>query len=85
MGDTKRWQIKNLKTLKNLLKDSLEMVLLLSDPKMFKFLQYQQNKKRGKTLRLYKDYLFFYSMEPPHDLVTCFPFNSSFEMYSKNN
>ncbi|MBQ6920932.1 MAG: hypothetical protein IJQ72_03420 [Bacilli bacterium] len=52
---------------------------------MFKFLQYQQNKKRGKTLRLYKDYLFFYSMEPPHDLVTCFPFNSSFETYSKNN
>lgn len=58
---------------------------LESDPKMFKFLQYQQNKKRGKTLRLYKDYLFFYSMEPPHDLVTCFPFNSSFETYSKNN
>lgn len=54
-----------------------------SDPQMFKFLQYQQNKKRGKTLRLYKDFLFFYSLEPPHDLVTCFPFDSSFERYSK--
>ncbi len=58
---------------------------LESDPKMFSFLQYQQNKKRGKTLRLYKDFLFFFSIEPPHELVTCFPFDSSFERYSKNN
>lgn len=45
---------------------------LEKDPIMFKFLQYQQGKTRNKTLRLYKDVLFFYSLEPPHSLVTCF-------------
>ena len=51
------------------------------DPIMFKFLQYYQNKKLGKTLRLFKDVLFFFALEPPHDLVTCFPYRSNYEQY----
>ena len=51
------------------------------DPIMFKFLQYQQNKKIGKTLRFYKDILFFYSLEPPHSLVTCFLYQTNFDKY----
>lgn len=51
------------------------------DPNMFKFLQYQQNKKLGKTLRLYKDILFFYTLEPPHSLVTCFFYKTNYEDY----
>ena len=54
------------------------------DPVMFKFLQYQQNKKIGKTLRFYNDILFFYTLEPPHSLVTCFPYKNNFELYSSN-
>lgn len=54
------------------------------DPLMFKFLQYQQNKKLGKTLRLYNDILFFYSMEPPHELVTCFPYKTNYDTYVEN-
>ncbi len=53
------------------------------DREMFKFLQYQQNKRIGKTLRLYNDILFFYSLEPPHALVTCFPYRNNYEMYTK--
>ena len=56
---------------------------LEKDPMMFKFLQHQQNKRRGKTLRIYQDILFFYTLEPPHDLVTCFPYKSNYEMYVK--
>lgn len=52
-----------------------------NNPMMFKFLQYQQNKKIGKTLRLYNGILFFYALEPPHSLVTCFPYESSFDKY----
>ena len=52
-----------------------------TNPTMFKFLQYQQNKKLGKTLRFYKDILFFFSLEPPHDLVTCFLYQSNYEQY----
>ena len=51
------------------------------DPIMFQFLQYQQNKVHHKTLRLYKDILFFFSLEPPHELVTCFPYQSNYETY----
>ena len=51
------------------------------DPNMFRFLQYQQNKKLGKTLRLYKDILFFYTLEPPHSLVTCFFYKTNYEDY----
>ena len=54
------------------------------DMDMFKFLQYYQNKKLGKTLRLFKGMLFFYSMEPPHELVTCFPYENNYHMYLEN-
>lgn len=58
------------------------------DTTMFKFLQYQQNKRIGKTLRLYKDILFFFTLEPPHSLVTCFFYEGNYETYiskEKNN
>lgn len=51
------------------------------DLTMFKFLQYHQNKERGKTLRLFNDILFFFSMQPPHDLVTCFPYKNNYDNY----
>ena len=51
------------------------------DPVMFKFLQYQQNKKLGKTLRFYKGILFFFGLTPPHDLVTCFLYQSNYDQY----
>lgn len=51
------------------------------DQLMFNFLQYQQNKKIGKTLRLYRDILFFFSLEPPHSLVTCFPYKNNYDMF----
>ena len=54
---------------------------LEKDPIMFKFLQYHQNKKRGKTLRFYKGVLFFFTLEPPHDLVTCFLYQTNYEKY----
>ena len=52
---------------------------------MFKFLQYHQNKERGKTLRLFKDILFFFSMQPPHELVTCFPYKNNYETYVEHH
>ena len=55
------------------------------DPLMFKFLSYQQNKKIGKTLRFYKDILFFYTLEPPHMLVTCFLYKNNFELFTKED
>ena len=54
------------------------------DMDMFKFLQYYQNKKLGKTLRLFKGMLFFYSMEPPHELVTCFPYENNYNLFLEN-
>ena len=51
---------------------------------MFQFLQYQQNKIRHKTLRLFKDILFFFSLEPPHELVTCFPYKTNYDTYVEN-
>ncbi len=51
---------------------------------MFRFLQYYQNKKLGKTLRLFKGMLFFYSMEPPHELVTCFPYENNYNLFLEN-
>jgi hypothetical protein len=51
------------------------------DATMFKFLQYHQNKKRGKILKIYSDILFFYSLEPPHMLVTCFPYQNNYEKF----
>ena len=54
------------------------------DPLMFKFLSYQQSKYIGKTLRIYKDVLFFYSLEPPHSLITCFPYKTNYEKYISN-
>ena len=58
---------------------------LEKNPTMFKFLQYHQNKKQNKTFRLFNDILFFYSMQPPHELVTCFPYKSSYDKYIENN
>ena len=54
---------------------------LEKDPLMFRFLQYQQNKIQHKTLRFFKDILFFYSMEAPHDLVTCFLYQNNYDKY----
>ena len=51
------------------------------DTNMFKFLQYQQNKIIGKTLRFYKSILFFFTLEPPHSLVTCFFYQNNYEAY----
>ena len=51
------------------------------DTTMFNFLQYQQNKIIGKTLRFYKDILFFFTLEPPHSLVTCFFYQNNYETY----
>ena len=51
------------------------------DTEMFQFLQYHQNKKQGKTLRLYKDLLVFYSLQPPHCLVTCFLYQKNYDLF----
>ena len=51
------------------------------DPIMFKFLQYKQSKKLGKILKLYQGVLFFFALDDPHDLVTCFPYQSSYDQY----
>ncbi len=55
------------------------------DTVMFQFLQYQQNKERGKTLRLFQDILFFFSMHAPHELVTCFPYKTNYQVYVEHH
>lgn len=55
------------------------------DSVMFKFLQYHQNKRRDITLRLYQDILFFYALKEPHDLITCFYYQTNFELFKENN
>lgn len=57
---------------------------LEKDPIMFRFLQHKQSKITGKILKIYKDILFFFSLEPPHDLVTCFPYKSNYDLYVEN-
>ena len=57
---------------------------LEKDRDMFQFLQYQQNKKQGKTLRLFQDILFFFSMHVPHELITCFPYKENYDTYLKH-
>lgn len=52
---------------------------------MFKFLRYMQGKERNKDLRIFRDVLFFFSMTPPHVLVTCFHYKKNYEIYLKNN
>lgn len=54
---------------------------LEKDRNMFEFLSYHQGKKIGKTLRLYGDILFFFSLEAPHDLVTCFFYNNNYDLF----
>lgn len=54
---------------------------LETDYTMFRFLQYQQNKYPGKTLRLYNDFVYIYSLKPPHDLITCFPVQENYKRY----
>ena len=54
------------------------------DTLMFRFLQHQQNKEKGKTLRLFKDILFIFSMHAPHELVTCFPYKTNYDNYVEN-
>lgn len=51
------------------------------DPLMFEFLSYKQGKKIGKTARVYEDILFYYSLEAPHDLVTCFFYKNNLEIF----
>lgn len=51
------------------------------DPLMFKFLRYQQSKHSNKTLRIFKDVLFFFSFTPPHVLVTCFHYKANFDEF----
>ena len=57
---------------------------LEKDVTMFKFLQYQQNKYPNKTLRLYKDFVYIFSLTPPYNLVTCFHISENYERYKKN-
>ena len=56
---------------------------LETDVDMFKYLQYKQNKYLGKTLRVYKNLIFIFSLEPPHDLITCFPYEDNFKQYKE--
>ena len=49
---------------------------------MFCYLQHQQNKHFGKTLRLYKDFIYIFSLKEPHDLITCFPIEDNYEKYA---
>ena len=51
------------------------------DTNMFKFLSYHQSKKLGKILKIYQDILFFFTLDAPHSLVTCFFYQSNYEMY----
>lgn len=48
---------------------------------MFSFLQHQQNKYSGKTLRLHNDFIYIFSLKAPHDLITCFPIKDNYDRY----
>ena len=52
---------------------------------MFRFLQHQQNKYLGKTLRLFNDFIYIFSLKAPHDLITCFPIKENYERYVSNH
>ena len=52
---------------------------------MFSFIQYQQNKYPGKTLRLLGDIIYIFSLRAPHDLITCFPYKENYERYAINH
>ena len=54
------------------------------DQMMFKFLRYQQGKKLGKMLKIYNGVLFFFSLNPPHELVTCFPYQNNYDLFVSN-
>ena len=54
---------------------------LFVDETKCEFLQYKQSKHLGKTLRLYDGNIFIFSLAPPHDLVTCFDFESSYKWH----
>ena len=54
---------------------------LFVDENKCEFLQYKQSKHLGKTLRLYDGNIFIFSLAPPHDLVTCFDFESSYKWH----
>lgn len=66
-------------------KGTTSVHFLEKDAKMFEFLQYQQGKVQGRTLRLYSGILFFFSLKAPYNLVTCFPFQNSYDTFVKNN
>ena len=51
---------------------------------MFSYLQYQQNKYPGKTLRLHNDFVYIFSLKAPHDLITCFPVQENYQRYVAN-
>jgi len=54
------------------------------DITMFKFLRYQQGKQGNKEIRFYHNVLFFYSMTPPHVLVTVFHYKNNYEEFLKH-
>lgn len=57
---------------------------LEKDITMFKFLRYQQGKQGNKEIRFYHNVLFFYSMTPPHVLVTVFHYKNNYEEFLKH-
>lgn len=55
-----------------------------SDRDMFMFLQYKQSQYSKRTLRLYKNMIFVFTLEQPPTLVTCLYFESSYNMYMEH-
>ena len=50
----------------------------------FKVMQFIQNKNPDATIRLYEDYVFVYSLKPPHTLITCLSYKQSYDNFMKH-
>lgn len=48
---------------------------------VFECMHYLQNKKPGKTLRLFNNIIFIFGLQEPHALVTVYPFEESLKRY----
>ena len=56
-----------------------------TDALLFSYLHYQQCKYPHKTLRLYNNFVYIFGLEPPHDLVTCFPVEDNYKKYKSHH
>ena len=60
------------------------IAFLETNPDLFNYLLFKQNKYPNRTLRLYEGKVFIFSLSKPHILITCYPFDDeSFEKYKR--